>query len=261
MIYITGDIHGEPRRFNKQTFPDQERLTRADYLIICGDFGLVWDPEESKRERWWLDWLDEKPYTTCFIDGNHENFTRLQSLPTETWNAGTVHKIREHVIHLMRGEYYCIGGTSLFTFGGARSHDIRGLADDAALQRDYTAGVLKQDDPLFLEKKKRLERKGGVTRVEEKTWWRAEMPSESEMRHGMETLRKHGGKVDVILSHEGPFSLVALLEDGAGTDPLMEYLERVKQGTEYSQWFFGHHHMDRRITEKDTVVYEKILRI
>ena len=71
-IYVTGDIHSEPDRFSMENFPEQKELTRDDYMIICGDFGLVWaEDKESKRETWWHDWLEDKNYTTLFVDGNH----------------------------------------------------------------------------------------------------------------------------------------------------------------------------------------------
>lgn len=50
-------------------------MTKDDYVIICGDFGGVWD--EGKMETVLLDWLDSKSFTTLFVDGNHENFDRL----------------------------------------------------------------------------------------------------------------------------------------------------------------------------------------
>ena len=40
MIYITGDCHGDWRRFSSDCFPEQKEMTRNDYVIICGDFGL-----------------------------------------------------------------------------------------------------------------------------------------------------------------------------------------------------------------------------
>ena len=43
MIYITGDIHGDPRRLSMECFPEQKEMTKDDYVIICGDFGLVWE--------------------------------------------------------------------------------------------------------------------------------------------------------------------------------------------------------------------------
>ena len=54
MIYVTGDTHGPvklgPRsvdgyadRFNTANFPEQKQMTRDDYVIVCGDFGGIWD--------------------------------------------------------------------------------------------------------------------------------------------------------------------------------------------------------------------------
>ena len=42
MIFITGDIHGDPRRLNTYCFPEQKEMTKDDFVIILGDFGLVW---------------------------------------------------------------------------------------------------------------------------------------------------------------------------------------------------------------------------
>lgn len=39
MIYITGDCHGNFEKFNKRIFPEQNEMTKEDYVIICGDFG------------------------------------------------------------------------------------------------------------------------------------------------------------------------------------------------------------------------------
>ena len=127
MIFITGDCHGNYERFNRSIFPEQEEMTKEDYVIICGDFGGVWSKDkESNTETMLMDWLDCKPFTTLFVDGNHENFDRLYAYPVEEWHGGKVHKIRDSVIHLMRGQVYEICGKKIFTFGGASSHDIEG---------------------------------------------------------------------------------------------------------------------------------------
>lgn len=59
MIYITGDIHGDIdiHKLTTQNFPQQRTMTKDDYLIICGDFGLLWD--DSPSEHYWLRWLSE----------------------------------------------------------------------------------------------------------------------------------------------------------------------------------------------------------
>lgn len=72
MIYITGDTHGGFQRFGSKYFPQQTQMGRNDYMIICGDFGGLWDG--GQKDQHWLDWLAEKPFTTLFVDGNHENF-------------------------------------------------------------------------------------------------------------------------------------------------------------------------------------------
>ena len=45
MIYITGDIHREQdiHKINPREFTVGNSLTENDYVIICGDFGCVWD--------------------------------------------------------------------------------------------------------------------------------------------------------------------------------------------------------------------------
>jgi len=56
MIFLTGDTHGDIRRLNAASFFEQKEMTKDDYLIILGDFGLVWDYKgESRYEKNWLD--------------------------------------------------------------------------------------------------------------------------------------------------------------------------------------------------------------
>ena len=43
MIYITGDCHGNFERFDPHIFPEQSEMTKDDYVVICRDFGGVWD--------------------------------------------------------------------------------------------------------------------------------------------------------------------------------------------------------------------------
>ena len=167
-IYITGDIHGNPVRLSTDSFYEQKEMTKDDYVIILGDFGLVWNCKgESKNEKWWLNWLEDKPFTTLFIDGNHENHDRLDEYPVEEWHGGKVHKIRPSVIHLMRGQVYEIEGKKFFTFGGAASHDIKDgildVVDDAALIKKWRDDYTK----LF--------------RINKVSWWDRELPSEEEM--------------------------------------------------------------------------------
>ena len=126
MIYITGDCHSDFSKFETDKFPIQTEMTKNDYVIICGDLGRVWNYiVESMYEKQWLDWFSNKNFTTLFVDGNRENFERLYGYPVEEWHGGKVHKIRDSVLHLMRGEIFDIDNKKIFAFGGAKSHDIK----------------------------------------------------------------------------------------------------------------------------------------
>ena len=65
-VYVTGDTHGDwMGRLNSDAFPEGLELTKDDYVLVLGDFG-IWD--NSNREKYNLDWLEKKPWTTLFLN-------------------------------------------------------------------------------------------------------------------------------------------------------------------------------------------------
>ena len=41
-VYVTGDTHGDwMNRLKTDSFPEQKEMTKDDYVIICGDFGII----------------------------------------------------------------------------------------------------------------------------------------------------------------------------------------------------------------------------
>ncbi|MFR7743331.1 MAG: hypothetical protein ACLU3I_08610 [Acutalibacteraceae bacterium] len=52
-------------------------MTKDDYMIVCGDAGLVWHGNKSDDPQ--LDRLKALPFTVLFLDGNHENFDVLKA--------------------------------------------------------------------------------------------------------------------------------------------------------------------------------------
>ena len=250
MIYITGDCHSDFRRFNTKNFPEQKDMTKDDYVIICGDFGGVWNrDEESPQEAFNMDWLEDKPFTTLFVDGNHENFDRLNSYPVEEWNGGKVHRIRKSVIHLMRGQVFKLEGKTFFTFGGASSHDIDG-------------GILDINDPDYHKKRKKLDREWIPYRINHISWWERELPNEEEMAEGVHNLEIHGNNVDYIVTHCCASSSQAILSGGKyKTDIATNYLEQIKRNVKYKKWFFGHYHDNKMVNDEEILIYEQIIRI
>lgn len=238
MIIFTGDTHGDFKRFFNHAWDD---LTKEDYVIICGDFGGIWSgsPHEDKI----LDKLERLPFTLLFVDGNHENYHRLYKYPVVGWNGGYVHEVRPHVLHLIRGEIFDIDGYKVFAMGGAKSHDIQD-------------GILDPEDPLFRTRKRRLDKSGGIYRILGKSWWPQEQPSHLEYDNAYFRLKAANWKVDFIVSHEAPTSIVAQFGyKDLEIYQLMNFLEEVKQRCQYKKWFFGHHHWDTNIDEKHTLLY------
>lgn len=72
-VFVCGDTHGsiDISKLSTKLWPEQKSLTKEDIVIILGDFGFIWEASMSGEELWWLNWLCNKPFQVCFIDGNH----------------------------------------------------------------------------------------------------------------------------------------------------------------------------------------------
>ncbi len=232
MIYITGDIHREQDiwKINPDDgFPEGKNLTKNDYLIICGDFGCIWDG--GTGDTFWLNWLESLPWQTCFIDGNHENFDLLNEFPIETWHGGQVHRIRSNIVHLMRGEIFDIEGKTFFTFGGGFSHDA-----------EY--------------------------RVENVNWWKEELPTKEEVENAFSNLDKANWKVDYVLTHDIYRShdlskkyKTSLERYGSGFEDIQDFLEVIHSKISYTQWFHGHYHVDGTYDKDCVTLFDKVIRL
>ena len=253
-VWITGDIHGDPARFGSSKFKAQKEFNEnkdENVMIVCGDFGLVWKREEDKQEKYWLDWLEDKPFTTVFVDGNHENHARLATFPVKDWNGGKVHELRPNVLHLMRGEVYTIQGKTFFAFGGASSHDVQD-------------GILDYEDEDWKQKAVALQARGRyMFRVKGLSWWEEELPSGQEMQNGLDNLAKVGNKVDFIVTHS-PSTSEQILMGGNGLykqDVLTEYLDEVMAKTKFKRHYFGHMHVNKIVGANSICLFEDIEQI
>jgi predicted phosphohydrolase len=247
MVFITGDTHSEFKRFNLKNFPVQKSLTKDDIVIICGDFGGVWN--DSDEERYWLNWLESKPFTTAFVSGNHENFDMLATFPIENWNGGTIQCVHPSVIHLMRGQVYTIAGKRFFTMGGATSHDIKD-------------GILDPSAPNFKAQRKLLDRRRAFYRVNHESWWAEEMPSDEEYATARKALDSCGWDVDYIISHCAPTSVATVIGGSkCKPDRLTDFLQEVSERCRFSKWFFGHYHDNRSLLGRYELLYEQIMEV
>ena len=250
-VYLTGDTHRDFSRFQEDTFPEQSALQKTDYVVICGDFGGVWDgsPEEAAL----LDWLDARPFTTLFVSGNHENYTRLSLYPVEEWHGGLTRPIRPSIRLLQRGQIFDLDGKRFFTMGGASSRDIP---------------VLERADPLFAVRRKWHEYRKNVYWIRGETWWPEELPSGDEYRAAREALQRAGWSVDYIVTHCAPTSVQNLfdLKEAQATgsylvNELTDFLEEVSRKCTFDCWFFGHYHGNYVIENRYILLYDRIIRL
>lgn len=243
MIYLTGDTHGDFRRFSTRRFPQQKHLGRDDFVLILGDFGGVFDGSPS--ELYWLDWLNDKPFTTLFLDGNHENFDVLDDLPCQDWHRGKVQYVRPHILHLCRGHVFRLDGQRLFVLGGGQSHDAK---------------VLLPQGPGLGRDRRALRRRGTPFRVQGESWWPQELPGPFELRQALDALAWEDWETDFVLTHCAPTDLQARLFPGYPANALTDFLSSIRRRLTCRQWFCGHYHQSLHLAdERFRVLYEEIV--
>ena len=218
MIYITGDLHGEISRFDSS---QMKKLKKGDTLIVCGDFGFIWDGGEKEEKL--LKKIGKKKYQVLFVDGTHENFDLLRQYPVSEWSGGRVQNITGNLYHLLRGQVFAIEGKKIFTFGGGESSE-------------------KQ------------------MRMEAGKWWECEMPSMEEMREGVDNLRAVDMKVDYIVTHEpAPRVTYGSPNKKEKTNQLDAFFDQLTKQVQFEKWYFGAIHIDRKITAKNIAVFNEVV--
>lgn len=228
-VLITGDIHAtidiskltDFRRKFKNDFD------KNDILIIAGDFGFIWTDEPCGEEQYWLNWLDEfAPWTTVFIDGNHENHPRLNSYPETTFCGARAHQISKTVYHIIRGEILELNDMKILCMGGADSHDK-------------------------------------YWRVENMDWWADERISDKDVENALQNLNRFDNKVDYVVSHSFPSSILLRFFPYMKETPSSDQLDVVLGNVEFAKsWISGHYHEDMGRKEREgffRVIYDDII--
>jgi len=224
MIELVSDTH---RELDIQKVFDHaskyEMTKKNNIIIILGDFGLLWDGSPSEirlRQN-----LNNRPFTTLWLSGNHENFDMIESYKISEMFGGKVRIILNSIIQLMTGEVYEIEGKKIFVFGGALSIDQH-------------------------------------LRLPGRSWWDKEIPSIVEFNNAISNLDKHNWKVDFVLTHTAPYNEVESFTNGPmyKTDPTTLMLQEIKDKLDFKHWAFGHFHTDKNIG-RFTCIYRKIINI
>ena len=236
-IFLTGDTHIpiDISKLGASKFKDGKVLTKDDYVIVLGDFGLLWKLQPDKTEIHWTEWLNEKPWTTLFVDGNHENFERVNELPEEDMLGGKVGKVSDSIYHLKRGEIFTINDKKFFVMGGAKSID-----------KEWRTNHL--------------------------SWWAGEEHSHQDIDNALNNLEKNDYRVDYILTHTAPYKCVQFILDHQRygvfdlapdkvNDPVVRFLDTIDAKTDFSKWYFGHMHTNMEMYEKYQCLYGDIVEL
>lgn len=223
MIYITGDTHGDMTRFASKTM---KKLKKNDTLIICGDFGFIWDGSKAEQAR--IKALAKKKFNILFVEGVHENFEELQKYEIEKWQGGKTRKICDNIRQLMRGQVFEIEGKKIFSFGGGRSDD-----NDSYLNPSDKASEIR---------------------------WQTEIPTDSELNEGLDNLAANNNRVDYIVSYEPPAKISEFLNLGKiDRNHVNTYLEQIREQVDFKRWFFGRHHLNKYIPPKFQAVFDIVI--
>lgn len=213
-LFITGDLHGRSYidKLDKFCAAFEEQLTKNDVLLVLGDFCVPWNSPPKDIDRKLIRKIDSFPWTTAFIDGNHENFDVLDVLPTRKMFGATVDRLSNSIYHLRRGRVYTICGHKTLAMGGA---------------------ISKDKDMLI---------KAG-------SWWPQEVALETQ-RHLCDRSVRTNKNVDIVVTHTAPTrQLIEHARDCETRwepDEFNDWLQNhIADRINFRQWFYGHLHDDR----------------
>jgi len=212
-LFRLGDLHGginfESFYLLKSNFPLESELTKNDVVFQLGDFGYVWYYPESKenykRDIANLNHLADKNYTLLVIPGNHDNYDIINSLPIINKWDGRVYelKLRKNSIYFaIKGEIYTINNKNFFTFGGAATNKE---------DQNFTYKQYLSKEKVRKKKYKYGEHYKTVhesVKLKDVSIWREEDPSEEEKENAIKNLEKVNYKVDYVLTHTIPTSII-----------------------------------------------------
>lgn len=222
MTFLVGDTHGMHDISKLFSLVDKIELTKNDYVIILGDAGIVWSEKTLEHHK---AIYNDFPFTTLYIDGNHENFEILNSYETVMYKGGKTHKISDSIYHLMRGQVFEIEGLTFFTFGGANSTDKS-------------------------------------HRIENVSWWKDEEPNMFEVFEAKENLIRYDNSVDYVLTHaidQITLSIPPLSMYGFKPHKTDIMLNEFETSITYKHWYCGHYHIDLKINDKKTILFDNVV--
>jgi UDP-2,3-diacylglucosamine pyrophosphatase LpxH len=221
--FLKGDIHGN--LFEIIDFINRFNLGKNDNIIILGDCGIAWRKDKKDLAQ------NIKLWNECgngvklyFIDGNHENFNILNSLPIEN-NMG---KIADNIYHLRRGQVYEFENKKILVCGGADSIDKYRRIENFTWWKEEAISQETIDD----------------------------IPAGH-----YDYVLTHCCPRSVFEKNRIYLSTLQFLDENKINHSSEDMLEQLKNKITFDHWFFGHYHINRNLDEKFTCLFEDFMEV
>ena len=221
--FLKGDIHGN--LFEIIDFINRFNLGKNDNIIILGDCGIAWRKDKKDLAQ------NIKLWNECgngvklyFIDGNHENFNILNSLPIES-NMG---KIADNIYHLRRGQVYEFENKKILVCGGADSIDKYRRIENFTWWKEEAISQETIDD----------------------------IPAGH-----YDYVLTHCCPRSVFEKNRIYLSTLQFLDENKINHSSEDMLEQLKNKITFDHWFFGHYHINRNLDEKFTCLFEDFMEV
>lgn len=220
MIYLTSDWH--LKKENTEILSLLSDTTREDTVIILGDLADEWNQKEDQI--WFVEQMNQYKAEILLVDGNHEDFKKLNIMPERIWHGIKVHQMGERVYHALRGQVLYLENKSFWIMGGGYSG---------------TGYISRHPD----------------------RWQEEETPSKEERQRGLEALLKMGGQVDYILTHTAPQAVITTYELSEDFNGFNEYLDEIAKVAKFKKWYCGHFHQNKVYNEQYEIIYQELRQI
>jgi len=217
MVYITGDIHGNPSEIIYMA--QRWGITKDDIIVLLGDVGANYylNKKDNRTKEALSKYIDA---TILCIHGNHEaRPAMIGGYELMDWNGGQVYVQPEYpnLLFAHDGSIFNLEGLSCLVLGGAYSVD------------------------------KYYRLKEGYA------WFFDEQPCKGIKLYAERQIAEAGNKVDVVFSHTCPFKYEPIevflpgIDQSTVDDSTEKWLDEIENKLDYKAWYCGHWHINKRI--------------
>ena len=245
-FYIHGDVHGSPvKELSFKRCPELRNTDRSDVVFFLGDFGVPFGikapsymKDYYKSDRYQARWLNNQPYTSVVLLGNHDDRDAIKEMPIVEKFGGKLRQLSfcgetyENIFLVEGTQILNICDKTCLVISGANSHDIWNKPLDPA-------------DKNFKQELKRYRKNHQFIRVKHWSWWEDEdVDIEQASKVVEDNKNTH---FDLILTHNCPeiyFYERHYMCVRDESDDTNKFFDSLRLSLNFDNWYHGHMHED-----------------